>query len=48
MKVKKYTAASMPEAMKQIRKELGNDAVILQSRQVKKRKFLGLLKKTTD
>ncbi|API93903.1 flagellar biosynthesis protein FlhF [Virgibacillus pantothenticus] len=45
MKVKKYTAASMPEAMKQIRKELGNDAVILQSRQVKKRKFLGLLKK---
>ncbi|RFA37725.1 flagellar biosynthesis protein FlhF [Virgibacillus dokdonensis] len=45
MKVKKYTAGSMPEAMKQIRKELGAEAVILQSRQVNKRKFLGLFKK---
>ncbi|MCC9020790.1 flagellar biosynthesis protein FlhF [Bacillus nakamurai] len=42
MKIKKFTAASMQEAAKQIKKELGNDAVILNSKQVKKRKWLGL------
>lgn len=39
---KKFTAASMQDAAKQIKKELGNDAVILHSKQVKKRKWLGL------
>ncbi len=31
----------MQDAAKQIKKELGNDAVILHSKQVKKRKWLG-------
>ena len=35
----------MPEAMKQIRKELGNDAVILNSRVVQTGGFLGFFKK---
>jgi flagellar biosynthesis protein FlhF len=34
MKVKKYTAPTMPEAMKKIRTELGKDAVILNSKVV--------------
>ncbi|MRG85382.1 flagellar biosynthesis protein FlhF [Salinibacillus xinjiangensis] len=45
MKVKKYKAETMPEAMKQIRKELGADAVILNSKVVKTKGFLGLFKK---
>ncbi|RJS62204.1 flagellar biosynthesis protein FlhF [Bacillus sp. PK3_68] len=45
MKVKKYTAASMPEAMKKIRAELGEQAVILQSKTVYIGGFLGLFKK---
>ncbi|MEW8988142.1 MAG: flagellar biosynthesis protein FlhF, partial [Bacillus sp. (in: firmicutes)] len=45
MKVKKYTAPTMPEAMKQIRAELGNDAVILNSKIVTTGGFLGLFKK---
>lgn len=45
MKVKKYIADSMPEAMKQIRKELGTEAVILQTRNIKRGRFFGLLKK---
>ncbi|WP_183241531.1 flagellar biosynthesis protein FlhF [Anoxybacillus mongoliensis] len=42
MKVKKFVASSMPEAMKMIRAELGNDAVILNSKVVHKKGFLGL------
>ncbi|WP_373896033.1 flagellar biosynthesis protein FlhF [Virgibacillus natechei] len=45
MKVKKYVAPTMPEAMNQIRKELGPEAVILNSREVSKGGFLGLFKK---
>lgn len=45
MKVKKYTAQSMPEAMKKVRAELGNDAVILNSKVVHTGGFLGLFKK---
>ncbi|KAB7708068.1 flagellar biosynthesis protein FlhF [Bacillus aerolatus] len=45
MKVKKYTAASMPEAMKKIRAELGEQAVLLQSKTVYTGGFLGLFKK---
>ncbi|WP_442599517.1 flagellar biosynthesis protein FlhF [Neobacillus sp. D3-1R] len=45
MKVKKYVAANMPEVMKIIRAELGNDAVILNSKIVQTGGFLGFFKK---
>ncbi|MFP7445057.1 flagellar biosynthesis protein FlhF [Bacillus infantis] len=45
MKVKKFTAPSMPEAMKIIREELGSDAVILNSKMVQTDGFLGFFKK---
>jgi len=45
LKMKKYTANTMPEAMKLIRKELGDDAVILSSKVVFSKGFLGLFKK---
>ncbi|WP_066173071.1 flagellar biosynthesis protein FlhF [Bacillus marinisedimentorum] len=45
MKVKKYTAPSMPEVMKQVRSELGKDAVILNSKVVNKGGILGLFMK---
>ncbi|RSK27044.1 flagellar biosynthesis protein FlhF [Bacillus sp. HMF5848] len=45
MKVKKYVAKSMPEAMKMIRAELGNDAVILNSKVVQKRGVFGFFAK---
>ncbi|TFJ94682.1 flagellar biosynthesis protein FlhF [Lentibacillus salicampi] len=45
MKVKKYVAPTMPEAMNKIRKELGSDAVILNSKEIDKGGFLGLFKK---
>ncbi|UII57428.1 flagellar biosynthesis protein FlhF [Cytobacillus spongiae] len=45
MKVKKFVAPSMPEAMKKIRAELGNDAVILNSKMVQTGGFLGFFKK---
>lgn len=42
MKVKKFTAKTMPDAMQLIRKELGTDAIILQSKTVKKGGLFGL------
>ncbi|KAA6452849.1 flagellar biosynthesis protein FlhF [Bacillus swezeyi] len=45
MKIKKFVAGSMQEATKQIRQELGNDAVILNSKKIEKRKCFGLIKK---
>lgn len=45
MKVKKYTADSMAEAMKIVRNDLGNDAVILNSRVVFRGGFLGFFRK---
>ncbi|MFE4893892.1 flagellar biosynthesis protein FlhF [Peribacillus butanolivorans] len=45
MKVKKYMAPSMAEAMKRIREELGSDAIILSSKAVYIGGFLGLFKK---
>lgn len=45
MKIQKYIARDMPEAMKRIRAELGNDAVILHSKVIYKGGFLGLFKK---
>ncbi|RSD28007.1 flagellar biosynthesis protein FlhF [Mesobacillus subterraneus] len=47
MKVKKYTASSMPEAMKQVRAELGSDAVILNSRVVQSGGFMGFFRKNS-
>ncbi|MGO4887763.1 flagellar biosynthesis protein FlhF [Anaerobacillus sp. MEB173] len=45
MKIKKYIANSMPEAMKKIRRELGNDAVILNSKEVETGGFFGFFMK---
>lgn len=45
MKLKKFTAPTMPEAMQQIRSELGSNAVILQSKEVKKGGVLGFFQK---
>ncbi|MBB6452906.1 flagellar biosynthesis protein FlhF [Salirhabdus euzebyi] len=45
MKVKKYKAPTMPEAMNQIRKELGSDAVILNSKVVKSKGLFGFFQK---
>lgn len=45
MKVKKYTAINMTEAMKQIRQELGDEAVILNSKVTQHGGWFGLFKK---
>ncbi|MFD1850364.1 flagellar biosynthesis protein FlhF [Oceanobacillus bengalensis] len=45
MKIKKYIAPTMPEAMNEIRKELGPDAVILNSKEIQQGGFLGFFKK---
>ncbi|WP_158737708.1 flagellar biosynthesis protein FlhF [Alteribacillus sp. YIM 98480] len=45
MKVKKFTAKDMPEAMKKIRTELGEEAVILNSKPVYAGGILGFFKK---
>ena len=45
MKVKKYAAPSMNEAMKKVRAELGEDAVILNSKVTYTGGFMGLFKK---
>ncbi|WP_028782803.1 flagellar biosynthesis protein FlhF [Thalassobacillus devorans] len=45
MKVKKFEAESMPKVMSQVKKEMGNDAVILNSKVVHRGGFLGLFKK---
>lgn len=45
MKVKKFVAPSMPEAMKMIRSELGTDAVILNSKIVHSGGFFGFFTK---
>lgn len=45
MKVKKYIAPSMPEALDKVRAEFGTDAVILSSKVVYTGGFLGMFKK---
>ena len=45
MKMKKYIASSMPEAMKKISKDLGENAVILNSKVVYSGGFFGLFRK---
>lgn len=44
MRTKKYNAPSIAEAMKQIRAELGEDAIILNSKVIVTKKFFGLKK----
>ncbi|OEG00418.1 flagellar biosynthesis protein FlhF [Vulcanibacillus modesticaldus] len=45
MKVKKYVVDSLPNAVAQIKKDLGNDAVILQTKKIKVGGILGLFGK---
>jgi len=45
VKMKKFIAASLPEAMKQIRKELGDDAIIMSQKAIYSKGFLGMFKK---
>lgn len=45
MRVKKYLVETMPEAMSLIRQELGKDAVIVSTKQVKTGGFAGLFRK---
>src|SRR5690625_2729487 len=45
MRIKKFVANSMPEAMKQIKEQLGNDAIILNSKEIKPSGILGLFKR---
>lgn len=44
MKIKKYKAKTMADAMKQIKSELGADAIILSNKEIKTARFLGLFK----
>jgi len=44
MKMKKYTAPSISEAMKLVRAELGEDAVIINSKVIVTKKLFGLIK----
>ncbi len=46
MRIKKYVAVSLPEAMGQVRQELGRDAVILHTQKVKVGGVFGLFSKT--
>lgn len=45
MKIRKYVAKTLPEALKLVREDLGQDAVILNSRPVETEGFMGLFKK---
>ncbi|WP_067931378.1 hypothetical protein [Alicyclobacillus kakegawensis] len=44
MVVKRYVVKEMPEALPQIRRDLGHDAVILSSRRIHERRWLGLVR----
>ncbi|UHA73920.1 flagellar biosynthesis protein FlhF [Paenibacillus sp. 481] len=45
MRVKRYLVETMPEAMSQIRQELGKDAVIISTKEIKVGGFLGMFRK---
>lgn len=45
MRVKRYVVDTMPDAMHSIRSELGSEAVILSTKEIKIGGFLGLFKK---
>jgi flagellar biosynthesis protein FlhF len=45
MKIRKITAATMPEAMNRVKKELGSDAVILYTKNLHKKSLFGFINK---
>lgn len=45
MRVKRYVVDTMPDALHSIRSELGSDAVILSTKEVKVGGFMGMFKK---
>ena len=45
MKMKRYTADTMVEAMKKVRSDIGDEAIILSSNVVKTKGFFGFFKK---
>lgn len=45
MRVKQYVVETMPEAMLQIRKDLGSDAVILSTKEIKVGGVMGMFRK---
>lgn len=45
MKVKRYLTSDLPEAVQMIRRELGSDAIILNTKEVKIGGFLGMFRK---
>jgi flagellar biosynthesis protein FlhF len=47
MKIKTYHSESVPKALEKIRRDLGPNAVILETKRTKKRSFLGLVPKLT-
>jgi flagellar biosynthesis protein FlhF len=47
MKIKTYHSESVPKALDKIRRDLGPNAVILETKRTKKRSFLGLVPKLT-
>ncbi|EGL82506.1 flagellar biosynthetic protein FlhF [Caldalkalibacillus thermarum TA2.A1] len=48
MRIKKYVVNSLAEAMQEIKQDLGQDAVILDTKKVKKKGLLGLFRKKTQ
>lgn len=48
MRVKQYVVETMPEAMLQIRKDLGSDAVILSTKEIKVGGVLGMFRKNVS
>jgi len=42
MQIKKFTAENMTEALQEVKKEFGSDAVILSAKSIRKNKLLGL------
>lgn len=47
MNMKKYTADTMVNAMKKVRADFGDDAIILSSNVIQSKGILGLFKKKT-
>lgn len=45
MRIKKYVVESLPEAMQQIRSDLGHEAIILNTKKIKTKGFLGFFRK---
>ena len=45
MKIKRYIVKSLPQAVQQIRLELGENAVILNTKEMKTGGFLGLFQR---